>query len=92
MLPLAASDADTAPKESAEDQSPPSAPSPHQLRVQAIEKAARSSVLGCVLQPLLAVVGHPLTCSLQMANSLQRSFSKLAELAAQVSAVQCPDT
>jgi len=53
--------------------------------VQAIEKAARSSVLGCLLQPLLAVVSDPKTCSLQMANTIQRRLSKLAELSAQVS-------
>lgn len=75
------------PDEGSGDQSeaPPTlTPSPRQLRVQAIEKGARSSVLGCVLQPLLAVVSDPSVCSLQMANTIQRNLSRLAELSAQV--------
>ena len=62
----------------------PRPPSPRQICVQAVERAARSSVLGCCLQPLLAVVSDPETCTLQMANTMQRSLSKLAQLAAQV--------
>ncbi len=65
----------------------PAPPSPRQSRVQAVERAARGSVLGCLLQPLLAVVSHPNTCSLQMANTMQRNLSRLAELSAQVSGV-----
>lgn len=74
-------------REEQEDPSalPPAPPlSPRQHHVQAIEKAARSSVLGCVLQPLLAVISAPSTCTLQMANTMQRNLSRLAELSAKV--------
>ena len=60
-------------------------PSTHtQARLQAIERTAKSSLLGCILQPLLVVVSNPAVCTLQMANTLQRNISTLAQLTAQV--------
>ena len=55
-----------------------------QSRLQAIERATRGTVLGCILQPLLAVVSDSDVCTLQMANTLQIHFSTLAQLTAQV--------
>jgi hypothetical protein len=73
-------------QEDSEEHPTPAMPlSPRQKRVQAIEKAARGSVLGCILQPLLAVVSDSSVCTLQMANTMERHLSKLAELSAQVS-------
>lgn len=53
-------------------------------RLQAVERATRGTVLGCVLQPLLAVVSDSNVCTLQMANTFQMHFSSLAQLTAQV--------
>ena len=55
-----------------------------QVRLQAVERAVRGSVLGCLLQPLLAVISEPSVCTLQMANTMQMHLSSLAQLAAQV--------
>ena len=57
-----------------------------QSRLQAIERVSKATVLGTLLLPLLAVVSNPASCTLQMANTLQRKFTSLAQLAAQV----CP--
>ena len=55
-----------------------------QVRLQAVERAVRGSVLGCLLQPLLAVISDSSVCTLQMANTMQMHLSSLAQLAAQV--------
>ncbi len=57
------------------------------MRVLAIERVARGSVLGCVLQPVLAVLSDPKVCTLQMAVTMQNNLSKLAHLSAQVGGV-----
>ena len=80
-------DEETTPTEASEDM-PTGAEAPptvlRQTRLQAIERAVRGSVLGCLLQPLLAVISEPAVCTLQMANTMQMHLSSLAQLAAQV--------
>ena len=56
----------------------------YQLHVEAVERSIRSSVLGCMLPPLLAALSDPQICTLQMANTLQGHLSALAKLAARV--------
>ena len=86
MLP-AEVDEETTPTEVSEG-TPADAETPptvlRQTRLQAIERAVRGSVLGCLLQPLLAVISEPAVCTLQMANTMQMYLSSLAQLAAQV--------
>ena len=60
-----------------------------QLRLQAVERVTKGTVLGCLLPPLLAVVSDSAVCTLQMANTLQKDLSGLAQLAAQVSFWLC---
>ena len=55
-----------------------------QSRLQAVERVSKATVLGTLLLPLLAVVSNSVSCTLQMANTLQRRFTSLAQLAAQV--------
>jgi len=55
-----------------------------QSRLHAVERVTKSTVLGSLLLPFLAVVSNPSVCTLQMANTLQRKFTSLAQLAAQV--------
>ena len=80
-------DEETTPTEASED-TPTGAEAPptvlRQTRLQAVERAVRGSVLGCLLQPLLAVISEPAVCTLQMANTMQMHLSSLAQLAAQV--------
>ena len=64
-------------------------PSSHQLRVQAVERCARGSVLGSMLPPLLATLSDPELCTLHMATSLQDRLSHLTNLAAKVSQSTC---
>jgi len=58
-----------------------------QTRLHAVERVTKSTVLGSLLLPFLAVVSNPSVCTLQMANTLQRKFTSLAQLAAQVCAL-----
>ena len=80
-------DEEATPTEASED-TPTGAEAPptvlRQTRLQAVERAVRGSVLGCILQPLLAVISEPAVCTLQMANTMQMHLSSLAQLAAQV--------
>ena len=80
-------DEETTPTEASED-TPTGTEAPptilRQTRLQATERAVRGSVLGCLLQPLLAVISEPAVCTLQMANTMQMHLSSLAQLAAQV--------
>lgn len=50
----------------------------------ALERASKGTVLGSLLVPLAVLVRDDEACTLQMANTLQRSFSILAQQAAQV--------
>jgi len=63
-------------------------PSVSQLRVQALERGARGSVLGCLLPPFLATLSDPELCDLHMANTLQDRLSHLTNLAAKVRVCQ----
>ena len=56
-----------------------------QAWLPAVERVVKSTALSCLLLPLLVVVSNQQVCSLQMANTLQRSLSTLVQLAAQVS-------
>ena len=59
--------------------------SAHQRRLAAVERGLKGTVLGSLLLPLLAVVSGPDVCTLQMANTLQKRISTLAQLASEVS-------
>ena len=55
--------------------------------LQSMERSWKGTVLGALLMPLVVVLRDERACTLQMANTLQRNFSCLAELTAQVECV-----
>ncbi len=50
----------------------------------AMERVCKGTILGAVLMPFMVLVRDRNVCTLQMANTLQRDFSILAQLTAQV--------